>query len=347
VDPSHNYIFMTQTTLTVEDYILRVRAGPNHTQLITVNVNDEFTPIIIDNEHFSGYLIVRMLDFKGVTPAMDKKMEVSAEPKKGKKSKVGGQPASNAGVPISNPASSYFKGRNRRYSMMLQGCFKKQWDGDDIIFGVDLDVPIRAPIGTSVGIKIAKWLDPSIEADVDCAKPYIFAPLVSAMNSLAVYEPTADEIKKGSETTKKQAVIVASSVDSKQSVDSFESKIGQWSFHSSIIEENIGLLMSEEKDNKTSHEKRKKVFSNLAKRKSVSIRPNLVYCMDFYDAYFDFSTCSVKLPGFSLNAFKYWDGQPVRYSATTRDRSAVFFVVQFELVPRSNYGSVDAVNVSR
>lgn len=55
--------------------------------------------------------------------------------------------------------------------------------------------------------------------------------------------------------------------------------------------------------------------------------------MDFYDAYFDLSSFTVKLPGFSINAFKYWDGvQPLRYACKTRDGTRVFFVVQMVIL---------------
>jgi Protein of unknown function (DUF1769) len=313
----------------VEDYFLRVRAGPNHQQLITVCVNDETNPIIIDNEHFSGYLIVRMVDFKGVTPQMDNS-----------KGNTNTAKVNGSGQILNQPQSSYFKGKNRHYSMVLQGRFKKQWHGDEIIFGVDLDVPVRAPMGTATGIKIAKWLDPSIEADVECSKPYIFSPLVSAMSSLSVYDANSPDLKKPAPNANSSAVTIVSSVDPKQTPESFESKLGQFSFHSSVVEENLALLMVDDKDKDkkaTSHEKRKKHFTSNANRVAALIKPDLVYSMDFYDSHFDFNSCMIKLPGFSLNAFKYWDGQPIRYSATTRDRSAVFFVVQFELVPKKNY----------
>ncbi|KAJ3401366.1 hypothetical protein HDV05_000484, partial [Chytridiales sp. JEL 0842] len=60
--------------------------------------------------------------------------------------------------------------------------------------------------------------------------------------------------------------------------------------------------------------------------------------MDFFDAYFDFNTLSLKLPGFSISAFKYWDGQVMRYRCMSKDRSAVFFGVVFEYLDRETLG---------
>lgn len=412
----------------MDKYMLRVRAGPTKTNLTTIHVNEEFTPVLIDSDFFSGYLVVRSRDFTGVTPQLESNLPHS---------------------PIPNPAS-YFEGKNRRYSMCLQGRFKHSWGGDDLIFGVDMDVPLRSPIGTSIGLKVAKWLDPALEADISCDKPYIFSPVVSAMNSLAVYDRTAVEIRDTSERTERDNIVilgmesaemvnemtqtngntkssitqtddVKSSVsqdrDNNESQDNgenhegrnsngttlasqdsngknfegvesngktiegidsngktlegldsngtthdsngktietqqntldkkllkhnktlqeFEEKIGVWSFHTSLVQESTALLLPN--DPNPGHDKRKKLFSSLATRQSAHFRPDLVYCFDFYDAYFDFGTCSVKLPGFSLNCSKYWDGQHMRYSATTRDRKTVFFVVQFELVLKSDYG---------
>jgi hypothetical protein len=51
---------------------------------------------------------------------------------------------------------------------------------------------------------------------------------------------------------------------------------------------------------------------------------------------------SVKLPGFSINAFKYWDGeQPLRYVCRTRDGSKVFFVVQMVSIFNPGFGEED------
>lgn len=155
------------------------------------------------------------------------------------------------------------------------------------------------------------------------------------MNSIAVYERDSSELKVECET--KPNVSVVSSSKNPVKNEYVESILGKWSFHSRMIEEHSNFLIPENGSKITSHSMRKKFFSKLEKRNEVIFRPELVYCMDFYDAYVDVSTCSIKLPGFSLNGFKYWDGQPLRYSVTTRDRNILFFVVQFELVEKIKY----------
>ncbi|KAL2919713.1 hypothetical protein HK105_200627 [Polyrhizophydium stewartii] len=291
--------------------------------------------------------------------------------------------ASDDARPIRNPASDYFRGRNRRYSIMLQGRFRRRWAGDDLIFGVDMATPMRTPPATSVAIRIAKWLDPAIEADLDCPTPYIYSPIVSSMNSLAVYRPADMPAVADGSITDSPAIApppapvsVASAARSLGSLllgrssskslpavqpaadaDNAASQpdaprnagpgmpsidIGPWAFASRRVPESTALLFPDPAKRPVlpTYEKRKRHFADLAKRNAVVFSPDNVYCMDFYDAYFDFNTVSVRLPGFSLNAFRYWDGQPLRYVAMSRDRSAIFFVVTFELVERSKYGDL-------
>ncbi|KAI9209213.1 uncharacterized protein BJ171DRAFT_111306 [Polychytrium aggregatum] len=344
-------------TKTAADYILRIKAGASvdPTTMLIVNPNDELSPILIDSEHFVGYVVVRVLNFAGVTP-------------------------SDAGL-IPNPASNYFKGRNRRYSIMVQGRWKKEWSGDDVVFSLDVDSKCRVPTGASIGIKIAKWLDPSLGADLYCDKPWIASPLITAMNALAIYLPSHEMLANGRAANSndklsksKSATSAAPSTDSIPALTSAlastlvsqpgaahrrspsagnkkdvyyasESRkpsedIGQWSFHDRMVPEETALLLdtSTASGALSSYDKRKKYFSDESKRKGVTLKTDRVYCMDFYDAYFDFNTVSLKLPGFSLNAFKYWDGQPLRFTARTRDRSVVFFSVLFELLERASLG---------
>ncbi|KAJ8326225.1 hypothetical protein QVD99_007608 [Batrachochytrium dendrobatidis] len=455
------------------DFVLRVRAGPSYSNLTTIRVNDEHHPFLLDSEHFTGYLVVRYLNFSGVIPEMDAALKtdpsdhtssnkgndtaqtvlhqdhsstgtsLSAPPSASfatlsidhssdrkasldstvsmgtnrtvhvnslddlsktdfahatsivsdKSKAVPGSTGMATHVkttstdntmarPIHNPISSYFQGRNRRYSIMLQGRFKKEWKGDDIIFGANMASPLRTPPGASIAIRIAKWLDPSVEADLDCHEPYIYSPMVSSMNSLAVFNdvdmpqialgqfpvnaviskpPTAQTSRgltsflTGSYTTNNATKSISthvspagsqlldqtlSSVPSAPLLNTVPSvDIGPWAFHSQFVPEYTSLLFPSNTKQPllTSYDKRKRFFADITKRNAVTFSPQNIYCMDFYDAYFDFNTVSVKLPGISLSAFKFWEGQPLRYVAMSRDRSTVFFVITFELIEKSAY----------
>ncbi|KAJ3119194.1 hypothetical protein HK098_005691 [Nowakowskiella sp. JEL0407] len=330
-----------------EDYILQVRAGPSIDNLKIINVNDEHNPELIDSPDFTGFLVVRMLNFAGITPNKDDE-------------------------PISNPKSSYFHGRNRRYSIMAQGRFKEKFNGDDLVFGVQIDSPLRLPPGIQLAVKISQWLDPALRADLSAQQPWMNSPFVTAMNALAVYKPTDCEItgippeydvevedgtvseKEKSSHHNLQSSSSASKLNQVQPMSNSTLQMqtnstnstaianhpaGKWAFHSRMVPEHTALLFESYEDPKlTTYEKRKKYFADPKNRAKAVISPDKVYAMDFYDAYVDFNTISIRLPGFSLNAFKYFDGQPVRFVAKSRDEKHVFFVVEFSLLERVKLG---------
>ena len=57
-------------------------------------------------------------------------------------------------LPIPKPSFPYFEGKNRRYSMMIQGRFKQQFTADEIVFGGDFDSPMIPPPGTGFLMKV-------------------------------------------------------------------------------------------------------------------------------------------------------------------------------------------------
>jgi len=292
------------------DHTIRVSAGSSPQTLKPVNPNDEHNPILIDNDHFIGYLLVRVVNFSGLPPTPTTPI-------------------------IPNPPSEYFKGRNRRYSIAIQGRWKKQWGGDDIVFGMDFDTRLRMPTGASVGLKIAKWLDPALEADLWCEKPWLYTPLVSAMNAMAVYEVDDPEVRGGgsggsagsSESSKPVKGNKVSPVSkpsgsgstpttpSNPSLPSHQQQpsidIGTWSFASRSIPESTSLLFSPPSSSPTTHtpsttsnppqlpsyDKRKKFFATAPQRSLATLHPSYIYAMDFYDAYFDFTNVSLKFLG--------------------------------------------------
>lgn len=279
--------------------------------------------------------------------------------------------------PIRKPKSKYFKGRNRRYSMVFQGRFKQKYTGDEIVFGVDSNQPLHPIPGVGIGIRICKWLDPALEANLSGNCPHIYSPIVSSMNALSIFKAdgncsfssmtdgkviSEDEQRSDGDkpTADNQARVIypipslqflsitqndESCQDSKNLISYHDSSsepldVKPWAFANSNVPELTQLLFQDEKDAEyaATYDKRKKLFGSLEKRKATIISPENIYCMDFYDAYFDLSTFTVNVPGFSLSAFKYWNGeQPLRYRCLTRDGTTVFFCVQFDLVPKSEY----------
>ncbi|TPX43665.1 hypothetical protein SeLEV6574_g04920 [Synchytrium endobioticum] len=344
----------------IDDYQLCVKAGPNEKELQIASVNDELEPLFIDSEHFTGYILVRMVNFTGTT-------------------RTPSASRSECKPPIENPASSYFKGRSRRYSIVVQGRFKHTWNGDDIVFGGEMQAPMaKVPMGASLVIKAAKWLDPGIECDPYTDKPYMFSPLLCAMNAMSVScdgeaKPSLPEASGSANTSTShnigpsKSASLFSKLSSKIRSNSSTSiattspvvpsvtpasetpitatppppsptqttTLGPFQYASTMIQEECTpLFRSIEAPCIPTYEKRKKHFLNPQKRAEVEFTPNEVYAMDFYDAYVDVNSANVKLPGVSLSFWKYWQGIPLNFIARTRDGKATFFVVQLSMVPK-------------
>ncbi|KAJ1549658.1 hypothetical protein HK096_011206, partial [Nowakowskiella sp. JEL0078] len=298
-----------------DSYILQIRAGPSIEKLELINPNDEQNPILIESSSFTGFLCVRVLNFNGIVPP------------------------NTSHIP--SPNSSYFHGRNRRYSIMAQGRFHERFNGNDIVFGLEFDDKVRLPSGVGLAIKIAQWLDPSLRADLYADKPWIMSPFVTAMNSLAVYDEASPEVWDGrsiEDTAKgrsnKVTPMGGMPVILQNANGGIEKTAGVWSFHSRMIPEDTDGLFEENSPGLVSYEKRKKYFAEEKNRERAVILPNKIYAMDFYDAYFDFNSISFKLPGFSVNALRYFDGQAMKFIARSRDGKHVFYVVEFVLLER-------------
>lgn len=135
---------------TVSDYSLSVKGGANSDNLQLLAVNNESCPTRIESDLFSGYLMVRMKDFAGVGPE-----DVPCLP---------------------NPKSDYFSSKQRLYTISIQGAFKEDVPGDDLIFGLEFTHPIKTPPGASIGLRIARWLEPNLDYDIYSSEPFMVAP---------------------------------------------------------------------------------------------------------------------------------------------------------------------------
>lgn len=279
-----------------DDYILRISAGPDFESLRLVDPNDEENPLFVDSAHFCGYLMLRYLDFNGVTSGME----------------AGGQKDGTKHRPISHPKSTYFSGRKRRYSIVVQGRFKETYSGNDILFGVDSDQELPNIPGFGMLVRISKWLDPSLEAG-NSDHPHCFTPLISAMNSLAVYpvSPKRDFVFVGrslikeseNNTTPSQSsdsLSIPSHID-KMTISIGESDFdcGDWAFATTDVPENSDVIFASRDDAEyaTTYEKRKRLFGRAEKRNEVTLSSDYIYCMDFYgmcDEYFWHNTSHCK-----------------------------------------------------
>lgn len=287
-----------------QDYILRISAGPDFEHMQLIDPNDEEKPLFVNSPHFSGYLMMRYLNFQGVTTGLEKSSSESSK-----------QLEKNH-RPIAYPKSTYFNGRKRRYSMVIQGRFKGDYCGDDVLFGVDSDMGLPNVPGFGLLARISKWLDPSLDVGGD-DNPHCFSPFVSAMNALAVYpsshglelsrqgkslsiDDDADaggyslpspssagdhESLSSSPSTSIQSIAPRKCPKRSFSIgDSPAADCGDWAFAYTDIPERTDLIFSNQDDAEyaISYERRKKLFGKEQKRKDAIISSDNLYCMDFY-----------------------------------------------------------------
>jgi len=118
---------------------------------VDVNVNDANEPTLIDSEHFTGHVVVRVRDYAGV-------------------------PGTNG---VIEEDEEYFSETKDTCSIMFGGWFHvrgKEMSVDDVVFGNDFDESIadKLPTGTSLGLKALRMIDPSLDQDLYSHKPYEF-----------------------------------------------------------------------------------------------------------------------------------------------------------------------------
>lgn len=152
---------------------LYVRVEPMHIPSRSANpklsclahVNDDLHPILVHNEHFTGHIVFRVRHFRGWTPLDER----TGKPK----------------PPIPD-CPHYFEGHKRTFSLQISGRFRKQWSGDDIMFGTFFRKRIELPRGSGLALAFAQRIDPSMEYEANCDHPYICSPILCAMNTVHI-----------------------------------------------------------------------------------------------------------------------------------------------------------------
>ncbi|KAI7831306.1 hypothetical protein BC939DRAFT_375883, partial [Gamsiella multidivaricata] len=264
---------------------LRVSVGGTYTDLSIVNCNDELHPVEFEGPEFKGRAVVRIRDFVGIT--------------------------NDGSEPIHN--SEYFKGHNRRFSIQVEGRFKREWDGEQVYFGTDFDRAVQLPQGFDTMFKIAKYIDPVVKTSLsENEKPWILSPLISSINTMAAWRPQ-DANLPSPPMTPQHATDIAHGMSLSDSGRSW----------------NTTFFMPDKKSMSTAQ--RRKQFQTEEARKQFVFKPDLVHGFEFFAPYMDFNTGNIKM-ALSMNILRYLNGQPVRYTCRSLDGNVVFWAVQFEFV---------------
>lgn len=319
-----------------------------------VPVNYDSEPVIINNEHFTGYAVFRVVNFDGhnpVDPATGKPMTII-------------------------PNNDYFNGHRRTFSLQLSGRFKKEWSADEVMFGTFFEKPVKMPPGYKIALALAKKIDASMDGDLSLDEPYMCSPLICAMN-IARAEPIilsslSEEVGAGGNTVafNHDADTLGNAktplylprwkyAGGKHLEENFMETVASWPesklHHSSTagddddsdpLKEDVvapkrsGSLMGffsrtpsindPPKTTTVTPSQRRSWFLDPSHRKSYNFRPDTLYSFDFNNQYVDLNKMHLKL-GITFDVSYYLNGQPVRYQMRSRDGSVTFFTIELGL----------------
>jgi hypothetical protein len=172
-----------------------------------------------------------------------------------------------ANLPDSPP--SYFKGRNRKMQVAIQGSFKNRTAYDKVFSGQEFtkkipSLPSKSVVDTVFALLSSK-LPPTFLQDVFADEPYFLSPLVNTCQGFAVE-------RKGEEQ------------------DVYGSEGNKWA-----VTENTELLGPEVPKN---GDKRRKFFASKKNLEKYYFDPELVYTFDYYQHYMDMNSMKFVVTSF-------------------------------------------------
>ncbi|KAJ3275736.1 hypothetical protein HDV01_007203 [Terramyces sp. JEL0728] len=327
------YIFGASGEDAVQGRKLQVRIGPSIQSLAIASVNDEANPHFIDSPLFTGNVLVRIKDFKGITPD-------------------GKEPKSCAG---------YFDSKKRLFALQVQGRFKHEYSADDLLFGSEFERKCTPPTGAWIAIKFANLIDPALQVDIYSETPWLYSPILCSMNIVNVVkaatpvvgaaplDPKAKEVSDKISAKSKDSLILLNSADPKytatkqqeksQAMNSVTSKptpsdiLGDWIWRDGKeLEENNTLLHTTQPDFASDAiAERRKHYQKQKTRKHTIFSPNNVYNFEIFAPFIDLNTFDLSL-GININILRYLNNQPLRLMAKAQSSNKVLFVIEFDLV---------------
>lgn len=157
-----------------------------------------------------------------------------------------------------------------------------------------------------------------MQGDLYAEKPWIYGSVLSSMNVIRVKGPsmsTASEV--GTAKVVRGAEVGVKAVEDPED---------------SVMEEDMSVIASAALPIPSTAAGRKKFFLDDSKKQEVGFRKGYTYGFDFFGPWLDFNSFQVKLPGFTVNLLRYWDGQPVRYVLKNFVSGEVYAVIVLDFV---------------
>lgn len=198
---------------------------------------------------------------------------------------------------VDAPETTYWKGKARKFSIQVQGRFKKRLCSNNVCFGCYLKKKIIAPWGASIPMKILCSIDPSMRHDVfSKTKPWVSSPLICGVEQCSITKPTADKSNRG---------------------------LGAWKYGGEKrIQEDSHLFLPEAiraKTSKMGFKQRCHYFGNKKIRKRTFWETDLIYNFDFLSSRVDFNKFDCVVGPFRKNMAPYMNKQPFDMRCTVYD----------------------------
>jgi hypothetical protein len=319
-----------------------------------VMINDDYHPIIINNEHFTGHAVFRVKNFRGVTPIDSK----------------------DGSVPEPISGTEYFTGHRRTFSLQIAGRFRKPWSADEVMFGTFFQKPVLLPPFYSIAIAVAKKIDASMDGDLASARPYMCSPAICAMNTARADPIIPPKLARIPEQPGEPLYLPPWRFGgAKKLEENFMATVSNWpearlyrstSTPGALEHDDLSDSLSSEADEEletnassgkatrkssfsgffsrskndsesgkqlstpTPHQRRS-WFLKPENRLAYTYQPDTLYSFDFNNQYVDLNTMTLKL-GISFDARHYLNDQPVVYQMRSRDGSVIFFTIELGLV---------------
>lgn len=193
---------------------------------------------------------------------------------------------------------------------------------------------------SSVALKFIQYIDPGLKADIHCDRPWAFSPLIATMNTVNVSgwhidDATQKKVEdhggvkdkehlenelppwpspEGEHIVEDTSLLFSEEAKKKEEEEEEEVRRKEQEQQlpgedrEELVETKSGSALTESTGDLTTSERRS-YFSREMNLRKHRYRPDQVYGFDFFNPYLDFANFSLKVPGFSVDITKYWDGQ--------------------------------------
>lgn len=156
-----------------------------------------------------------------------------------------------------------------------------------------------------------------MQGDLYAEQPWIYGSVLSSMNVIRVKGPNRSAPSEP-RTAESNDLVRKTKIDVEDG--------------DSVMEEDMTAIASTALPIPSTSAGRKKFFLDDAKRRGVEFRKGYTYGFDFFGPWLDFDSFQVKLPGFTVNLLRYWDGQPVRFVLKNLLSGEVYAVIVLDFV---------------